>query len=124
MEQDEDQMYATAELEVPEPTLEDINAIVESLKNNKAPGEDNINEELLKLAGRDPLQNLHKTISIIWKEEKIEKDWNTVVICPIYKKGDSKRVENYRGISLRAALNFVKGPYAARRPRSGTTDLR
>jgi len=46
------------------------------------------------------LENLHKTISIIWKEEKLEKDWNTTVICPIYKKGDPKKVENYRDISL------------------------
>jgi hypothetical protein len=92
-----DQMYVTVEPEVPEPSLEDIKAIVEFLKNNKAPGEDNINAELLKL---DLLENLHKTISIIWKEEKLEKDWNTAVIFPIYKKEGPKKVENYRGISL------------------------
>lgn len=33
--------------EVPEPTLEDIKAIVEFLKNNKTPGEYNINTALL-----------------------------------------------------------------------------
>lgn len=33
-------------------------------------------------------------------EEKIlEKNWNIAVICPIYKKGDPKEVENYQGIS-------------------------
>jgi len=53
----EDQIYVTVEPEVPEPSLEEIKSIVESLKNNKAPGEDNIN--LLKLAGRDLLENLH-----------------------------------------------------------------
>jgi len=59
------------EPEVPEPSLEEIKSIVESLKNKKAPGEDNINPELLKLAGRDLLENLHKTISTIWKHEKL-----------------------------------------------------
>jgi len=44
-------MYATVESEVPEPSLEDIKTIVKSLKNNKAPGKDNINAESLKLAG-------------------------------------------------------------------------
>jgi hypothetical protein len=96
----EDQIYVTAEPEVPEPSLEEIKSIVESLKNNKAPGEDNINPELLKLAGRDLLENLHKTISTVWEQEKLGKGWNTAIICPIYKKGDSKKVENYRGISL------------------------
>ncbi|XP_025192756.1 uncharacterized protein LOC112592826 [Melanaphis sacchari] len=96
----EDQIYVTVEPEVPEPSLEEIKSIVESLKNNKAPGEDNINPELLKLAGRDLLENLYKTISTIWEQEKLEKGWNTAIICPIYKKGDPKKVENYRGISL------------------------
>ncbi|KAL4154352.1 hypothetical protein QTP88_000231 [Uroleucon formosanum] len=96
----EDQIYVTVEPEVPEPSLEEIKSIVESLKNNKAPGEDNINPELLKLAGRDLLENLHKTISTTWEQEKLEKGWNTAIICPIYKKGDPKKVENYRGISL------------------------
>jgi hypothetical protein len=60
--QGEDQMYVTVEPGVPEPSLEDIKAIVESLKNTTAPGEDNINAKLLKLAGQDLLKNLHKTI--------------------------------------------------------------
>lgn len=68
---------------------------MESLKNNKAPGEDNINSELLKFAGWNLLENVHKTISNIWKQEKPGKDWNTDVICPIYKKE-----ENYQCISL------------------------
>jgi len=74
------------ELEVPEPSLGEIKSIVESLKNNKAPGEDKINLKLLKLAGRNPLKNLHKTISTIWKNEKLEKGWNTDIIYPISKR--------------------------------------
>jgi hypothetical protein len=74
------------EPEVPEPSFEEIKSIVESLKNNKAPGENKINPELLKLAGRDLLENLHKTILTIWEQEKLEKGWNTVIICSIYKK--------------------------------------
>lgn len=55
---------------------------------------------LLKFAGMDFLENLHKGISIIWEQEKLGKDWNTAVICQIYKKRDAKIVENYQGISL------------------------
>jgi len=73
------------EPEMAESSLEEIKSIVKSLKNNKAPGKNNINSELLKLAGR-VLENLHKIISNIWKQEKLEKDWNITVICLIYKK--------------------------------------
>lgn len=41
-----------------------MKVIVKSLKNNKAPREDNINPKLLKFAGRDLSENLHKTISM------------------------------------------------------------
>lgn len=59
-------------------------------EDNKTPVEDYINMDLLKLAERDLLENLHKTISIVWKEEKLEMEWNTAISCPIYKKGDPK----------------------------------
>lgn len=57
---------------------------MESLKNNKALGEDNINPELFKLAGQNLLEELHKTISIIWDQEKLEKNWNTSVVRQIF----------------------------------------
>jgi hypothetical protein len=69
----DDQIYVTVNPKVPEPSLEEIKSIVKSLKNNKALGEDNINLELLKLAGRDFLENLHKTISTIWMQKKLRK---------------------------------------------------
>jgi len=93
-------VYQTAELELPEPSMDEIELIVKSLKNNKAPGENNINSELLKIAGKDLLKILHHLISSIWKSEKIENDWNTAILCPIFKKGDLTNTEYYRGISL------------------------
>lgn len=40
-EKTEDQIYTTIELEEREPSLENIKSIVDTLKNIKAPGEDN-----------------------------------------------------------------------------------
>jgi len=93
-------VYQTAELELPESSMDEIEAIVKSLKNNKAPGKNIINSELLKIAGKDLLKILHNLISSIWKSEKIEDDWYTAILCPIFKKGDPSNTENYRGISL------------------------
>jgi len=58
-------VYQTVELELPEPSMDEIELIVKSLKNNKVPGENNINSELLKIAGKDLLKILHHLISSI-----------------------------------------------------------
>jgi hypothetical protein len=36
----------------------------------------------------------------VWKQEKIRCEWSEGILCPIYKKGDWKQCNNYRGISL------------------------
>jgi len=93
-------VYHTAEPELPAPNIEEIGIIIKSLKNNKSPGEDNINPELLKIAGKEILINIHQIIANIWNSEQIEQEWSSSVICPIFKKGDPTKVSNYRGISL------------------------
>lgn len=93
-------VYHTAEPELLAPSIEEIEIIIKSLKNNKSPGDDNINSELLKIAGKDILINLHQIITNIWNTEQIEQEWSSSVICPIFKKGDPTKVDNYRGISL------------------------
>lgn len=44
-------IYDTKQPELLEPNLDETKLIINSLKNNKEPGEDNINSELFKLAG-------------------------------------------------------------------------
>jgi len=46
-------IYQTAEPELIEPGPEEIELIIKDFKNFKAPGEDEINPEQLKLAGKD-----------------------------------------------------------------------
>ncbi|XP_015376954.1 PREDICTED: uncharacterized protein LOC107171242 [Diuraphis noxia] len=96
----EEILYHTAEPELPAPNIEEIEIIIKSLKNNKYPGEDNINPELLKIAGKEILINIHHIIANIWNSEQVEQEWSSSVICPIFKKGDPTKVSNYRGISL------------------------
>ncbi|XP_022166471.1 uncharacterized protein LOC111031007 [Myzus persicae] len=96
----EEILYHTAEPELPAPNIEEIEIIIKSLKNNKSPGEDNINPELLKIAGKEILINIHHIIAKIWNSEQVEEEWLSSVICPIFKKGDPTKVSNYRGISL------------------------
>lgn len=73
---------------MPEPNLEEIEQIVNTLKNNKTPGEDNINSELLKIGGKDILKTIQYLIAEVWRSEWIKNDWKMAIICPIFKKGD------------------------------------
>ena len=79
---------------------EEIYATIKSLKNNKAPGVDNlVTAELLKRADdylRDVLRSLCNKIlngaDPPWQ-------WTTNKIVPVPKKGDLSMMTNYRGIS-------------------------
>jgi len=61
----------TAEPQLLAPRIEDIKIIIKSLKTNKSPGENNINFELLKIAGKEILINLHQIITNIWNRKQI-----------------------------------------------------
>ncbi|KAL4113759.1 hypothetical protein QTP88_017332 [Uroleucon formosanum] len=46
------------------------------------------------------VSKITEIIKTIWKTETIPEEWKTAIICPIFKKGNSTKTENYRGISL------------------------
>lgn len=79
-------IYQTAEPELNELGLEKIKLIVKDFKNFKASGEDEINPELLKLAGKDFLTELYLLVKNVWENECMSRDWNLGIICPIFKK--------------------------------------
>jgi hypothetical protein len=77
-----------------------MNNAIQKLKDNKAPGTDLIQEELIKKASPDLVEHMHHLIINIWTTETIPEDWNWSIICPIHKKGDVMTCSNYRGIRL------------------------
>lgn len=82
------------------PDKEEIIDIIQSLKNNKAPGEDSITAELWKNVNTNFIEKLTDIIQNMWITEEIPQDWKTALIHPLHKKGDKSDVNNYRGISL------------------------
>lgn len=60
--------------------------MVESLKNNKSPGYDGIDAEMLKYGGEDLLKKLYELILEVWVEEKMPKEWTIAIICSVLKK--------------------------------------
>ena len=92
--------FLTAEVELTEPTLQEVEDIIGKMKNNKAPGTDEITTELIKYGGKKLIQAIHMLMGKIWREERIPEEWSKSLICPIWKKGDKMDCNNYRGIML------------------------
>ncbi len=74
---------------------------MESLKNNKAGGNDGLVGELSKYCGKGMACLLK---AIVWAEDGMPKQWRQGLIVSLYKKGDAEDPGNYRGITL---LNVV-----------------
>jgi hypothetical protein len=87
-------------LEPEDPTYEEINEIIKNMKPKKAAGPDEILSEFMENGGLTLKQKIHQLIVKIWKQEKIPCEWSEGILCPIYKKGDRKQCNNYRGLSL------------------------
>lgn len=81
-------------VDYPEPTIEEIMKQIKILKNNKAPGEDKITGELVKIMSGDLAKYIHWLIGLIWRKEVIPKEWRTALMCPIHKKGDRQLYNN------------------------------
>ena len=83
-------------------TLEEVTKAVRKLKSGKAAGKDGIRGEWLRLkaAGISGELWLHRICQKSWESGLIPTDWDLATIVPLFKKGDSKVVTNYRGISL------------------------
>ena len=46
------------------------------------------------------LNRIYELIRQIWEEERIPEEWEETIIVPTYKKEDTDRCENYRGLAL------------------------
>ena len=77
----------------------EIEEQIDKQKTQEAPGEDKIPSEAWKFCGENAKRRLIETIKEIWRGEGFPGDWRKDIIIPIYKKGDTDKVKNYRGIA-------------------------
>ena len=98
------------EQETIEITIEEIKSALSKSKNGKAAGPGNIPIELVKY-GPDLLQeNLANLFNkCLIDGDNIPEDWNIAYISSIHKKGDKRVCQNYRGISVTAAMGRLYG---------------
>jgi sorting nexin-29 len=96
----EEKVYFGPEQDIRAPSVQEVSAIIRKLKNNRAPGENSITAELVKDEGRMLWRKVHILMQRMWKEEQMPEEWNSAIVCPIYKKGKKIECNNYQGFSL------------------------
>lgn len=87
--------------------LDIIKDAISSSKNNKSPGTDMITNEILKNGGECLDKSILSLFNRIICLEKIPSEWNKGIIVPIFKKGDRRDLNNYRGISLTSCVSKI-----------------
>lgn len=85
-------------------TIQDVRTTVEKLKGRKAPGKDGITNEMLKYGGDSLQQELLKFVNVAVESQRILTEMKTSITIPIFKKGDKREPENYRGIILLSTI--------------------
>jgi hypothetical protein len=90
-------------------SYEELEQAIKNSKNRKSAGPDNIPMELWQNFGKNMKKLLLRFFNNLWKQGTVPKEWETALMINIYKKGDWKICNNYRGISL---LNTASKIYA------------
>ena len=85
-------------------SIDEIKRCLKKIKNGKSAGHDDIFPEFLKYAPEKLIVVITKFFNAILERGEVPDDWALSVYCPIFKKGDRKDVNNYRGISLANCL--------------------
>lgn len=83
-----------------QPTKEEIQKAIKTLKNGKAAGPDGIPAEAIKADITTATDMLHSLFAKIWEKEEIPEEWREGLIVKLPKKGDLRDCSNYRGIML------------------------
>ncbi|XP_050465081.1 uncharacterized protein LOC126858648 [Cataglyphis hispanica] len=86
--------------DIPEVTISEVENTLASMKNNRAPGEDQIIIEAIKVSGKSMMCALQKLFNACISKGITPTQWNNAVIILIHKKGDIANLTNYRPISL------------------------
>jgi hypothetical protein len=84
------------------------------LKNGRAADPGDIPIELKKSGGQKLLEMITILVNKIINGEKVRKEWKVAIITSIHEKGDKRKCDNYRGISLTCTFSRIYGRILAK----------
>lgn len=86
--------------DIPKISTEEIKAALKQMKNKRAPGEDGVTIDMIKMGGDKLLDIVKLLLDKCIEEGKVPDTWNNAEVILLHKKGDITNIENYRPISL------------------------
>ncbi|KAJ8938736.1 hypothetical protein NQ318_011907 [Aromia moschata] len=94
-------------------TQEEVESVIKRLKNNKAPGPDQIHGEVLKLLGPEQIKLLTNLFNKIYTGGQMPNYWLLSTFIPLPKKANATKCSDHRIISLmshilKAFLNIIQ----------------
>jgi hypothetical protein len=84
------------------------------MKTGRAAGPGDIPIELIKSGGQKLLEIITILLNKIINGEKVPEEWKFAIITSIHKKGDKRKCENYRGITLTSTFSRIYGRILAK----------
>ena len=81
-----------------------IQKLLDQLKENKAPGPDNLPPILLKSLSTELAPCLQVLFQSTLQQKSIPVDWKHACVTPLFKKGSVSKPENYRPVSLTSII--------------------
>jgi len=93
-------IYQKAEPSISDTMQEEVDRAIDSLKNWKAPGSDNIQAQVIKFDRKELRYFIFKVYQKTWHGEQMPSSWKEAIFIPLHKKGDKTDCCNYRGIFL------------------------
>ena len=85
-------------------TIEEIKESIKYLKTKKAPGLDNITNEMIKCSDRNMIEHPQTLFSKIMESSYYPTSWNQRLICSIYKSDKKDDPDNCGGTTLSNCL--------------------
>lgn len=80
-------------------TVEEVRLALSPMKNKRAPGDDGITSEMLKLGGTVAIESVQILLNKCLTQSTIPETWHNAQAV-LHKKGDQLKIENYHSINL------------------------
>ena len=99
------------------PGYEEVRVALGKMRGSGAPGVDGLTAGLMRAGGARVVWWLVRMFAWVWEKGEIPDEWRAGVVVPVFKKGDPRKVENYRGITLMVVAAKVLEKVILRRVR-------